>query len=113
MKENQERYRTSRAIKQCKVCKIHTDYYETRAGGDIVCVSLCNDTLITINTIYSDKRYTQKVAENFIEQSIQQKCQNVARKRLEQYDNHVFFFQAEDGIRDLTVTGVQTCALPI
>src|SRR6516165_7863016 len=24
-----------------------------------------------------------------------------------------FFFQAEDGIRDLTETGVQTCALPI
>src|SRR5689334_24347909 len=24
-----------------------------------------------------------------------------------------FFFQAEDGIRDGTVTGVQTCALPI
>src|SRR5256886_7799654 len=28
-------------------------------------------------------------------------------------DGGVFFFQAEDGIRDLTVTGVQTCALPI
>src|SRR2546430_3019004 len=27
--------------------------------------------------------------------------------------NLFFFFQAEDGIRDLTVTGVQTCALPI
>src|SRR5256886_5221043 len=27
--------------------------------------------------------------------------------------NFIFFFQAEDGIRDLTVTGVQTCALPI
>src|SRR2546430_3970419 len=26
---------------------------------------------------------------------------------------HSFFFQAEDGIRDLTVTGVQPCALPI
>src|SRR5205085_7859512 len=26
---------------------------------------------------------------------------------------HFFFFQAEDGIRVLTVTGVQTCALPI
>src|SRR3712207_3194091 len=26
---------------------------------------------------------------------------------------HVFFFQAEDGIRDIGVTGVQTCALPI
>src|SRR6266699_4380231 len=25
----------------------------------------------------------------------------------------VFFFQAEDGIRDADVTGVQTCALPI
>src|SRR3712207_8125168 len=25
----------------------------------------------------------------------------------------VFFFQAEDGIRDIGVTGVQTCGLPI
>src|SRR2546426_10226791 len=25
----------------------------------------------------------------------------------------IFFFQAEDGIRDYKVTGVQTCALPI
>src|SRR2546429_7378356 len=31
------------------------------------------------------------------------------------HDMHgiVFFFQAEDGIRDVAVTGVQTCALPI
>src|SRR5437667_5570746 len=28
-------------------------------------------------------------------------------------DNSIFFFQAEDGIRDRDVTGVQTCALPI
>src|SRR3712207_8481922 len=28
-------------------------------------------------------------------------------------DGVVFFFQAEDGIRDIGVTGVQTCALPI
>src|SRR5437763_15534373 len=28
-------------------------------------------------------------------------------------DGFVFFFQAEDGIRDTSVTGVQTCALPI
>src|SRR5947208_13538941 len=28
-------------------------------------------------------------------------------------DELVFFFQAEDGIRDDLVTGVQTCALPI
>src|SRR5699024_12197079 len=28
-------------------------------------------------------------------------------------DMCIFFFQAEDGIRDRNVTGVQTCALPI
>src|SRR2546426_8808578 len=28
-------------------------------------------------------------------------------------ENVIFFFQAEDGIRDYKVTGVQTCALPI
>src|SRR2546430_10458017 len=35
------------------------------------------------------------------------------RKRRKIYSDQHFFFQAEDGIRDLTVTGVQTCALPI
>src|SRR2546430_7625766 len=34
-------------------------------------------------------------------------------EKLWYYVYAVFFFQAEDGIRDLTVTGVQTCALPI
>src|SRR6266566_6708733 len=29
------------------------------------------------------------------------------------YNVYFFFFQAEDGIRDYKVTGVQTCALPI
>src|SRR5215203_6487293 len=29
------------------------------------------------------------------------------------YCGYFFFFQAEDGIRDIGVTGVQTCALPI
>src|SRR3712207_3166789 len=34
--------------------------------------------------------------------------------RLYYYYSYVFFFfQAEDGIRDIGVTGVQTCALPI
>src|SRR5216684_7725628 len=31
----------------------------------------------------------------------------------EEDESIVFFFQAEDGIRDVAVTGVQTCALPI
>src|SRR3712207_9478155 len=29
------------------------------------------------------------------------------------WSSGIFFFQAEDGIRDIGVTGVQTCALPI
>src|SRR2546427_9461050 len=48
----------------------------------------------------------------------------VSGRRLDGLDRHcsetyfglfasVFFFKAEDGIRDLIVTGVQTCALPI
>src|SRR5438270_1281839 len=37
-------------------------------------------------------------------------CETEPNDRME---NIGFFFQAEDGIRDLTMTGVQTCALPI
>src|SRR5947209_20341114 len=33
--------------------------------------------------------------------------------QLDPADRFFFFFQAEDGIRDIGVTGVQTCALPI
>src|SRR5438067_6900186 len=36
-----------------------------------------------------------------------------ARLVLAKGDRGIFFFQAEDGIRDRNVTGVQTCALPI
>src|SRR2546429_3960282 len=43
------------------------------------------------------------------------KCGSVSRVRSATSASHVliFFFQAEDGIRYLAVTGVQTCALPI
>src|SRR5476649_3002416 len=39
----------------------------------------------------------------------------LAEQRTERNENRTlfFFFQAEDGIRDHGVTGVQTCALPI
>src|SRR2546430_8680714 len=39
--------------------------------------------------------------------------QDEIRKNVARIEVLCFFFQAEDGIRDLTVTGVQTCALPI
>ena len=40
-------------------------------------------------------------------------CQLVLRSIVSIYILFFFFFQAEDGIRDVAVTGVQTCALPI
>src|SRR6516165_6229957 len=48
-------------------------------------------------------------------QNIGYKLTVVPYTDLDSYHQNVrcFFFQAEDGIRDLTVTGVQTCALPI
>src|SRR2546422_2290965 len=36
-----------------------------------------------------------------------------AGRQLVLLESFFFFFQAEDGIRDVAVTGVQTCALPI
>src|SRR2546429_5350940 len=43
--------------------------------------------------------------------SLGQRVDRIGRK---EYDSRIcFFFQAEDGIRDVAVTGVQTCALPI
>src|SRR2546430_5364434 len=44
-----------------------------------------------------------------VSQADSQKCRETPSVMLSVF----FFFQAEDGIRDLTVTGVQTCALPI
>src|SRR6516164_7064796 len=38
---------------------------------------------------------------------------NGSPKEFDAAASDFFFFQAEDGIRDGTVTGVQTCALPI
>src|SRR2546429_157339 len=38
---------------------------------------------------------------------------DLAKARTSATGKQVFFFQAEDGIRDVAVTGVQTCALPI
>src|SRR5205809_420668 len=38
---------------------------------------------------------------------------SVPRFFVPEHGTMFFFFQAEDGIRDVAVTGVQTCALPI
>src|SRR2546430_1766225 len=40
-------------------------------------------------------------------------CHGIDKAVGDTWNNFCLFFQAEGGIRDLTVTGVQTCALPI
>src|SRR2546429_3399311 len=40
-------------------------------------------------------------------------CYDIPEHTQQRCNDLVFFFQAEDGIRDVAVTGVQTCALPI
>src|SRR5438067_9655239 len=40
-------------------------------------------------------------------------AQELGETRVQGLVGTLFFFQAEDGIRDRNVTGVQTCALPI
>src|SRR2546429_3746672 len=48
-----------------------------------------------------------------VQTHINAKETGTASESLRQYSVTFFFFQAEDGIRDVAVTGVQTCALPI
>src|SRR2546429_4526355 len=51
----------------------------------------------------------QIIASDFFEEFIRTKEGDVEQDDL----TEIVFFQAEDGIRDVAVTGVQTCALPI
>src|SRR2546429_5186900 len=55
-----------------------------------------------------------KSSENNSNGSCRMICRGVAPQWASRYTACCyFFFQAEDGIRDVAVTGVQTCALPI
>src|SRR6266496_6026145 len=53
------------------------------------------------HSLFSSYRYLTQNLKTSITQNLTKLCEIF------------FFFQAEDGIRDLYVTGVQTCALPI
>src|SRR5205809_3185535 len=55
---------------------------------------------------YGGKSALTRFANNTIHQNVAEENYGVSVRT-------VFFFQAEDGIRDVAVTGVQTCALPI
>src|SRR2546430_1791361 len=71
-------------------------------------------TQVLARTVINIRRLTLTVRAFLIESSNQPtQTQPEARPSSQRRFRVFFFFQAEDGIRDLTVTGVQTCALPI
>jgi hypothetical protein len=62
-----ERYGSRTTIRQCHVCKKHTDSYNSRAGGEIVCGQECNDVMSILHKVYKDK------SRNPVEQVIEEK----------------------------------------
>src|SRR2546430_6623375 len=68
-----------------------------------------------LNRIMSSFAGVQNAQFEALRGAVEQRLERIQQDnsaKLEQMRQTVFF-QAEDGIRDLTVTGVQTCALPI
>src|SRR5688572_20972811 len=63
---------------------------------------------IEVSRVKDGKLWVLPIDKNYV-----QKIDNEAPECLVYRAPLDFFFQAEDGIRGLTVTGVQTCALPI
>src|SRR5947209_7835963 len=67
----------------------------------------------------SGRAADQSRKKNAMREITQRSASNTATRQLQDQLREVnahdvlFFFQAEDGIRDIGVTGVQTCALPI
>src|SRR5258707_1387289 len=51
--------------------------------------------------------------QDAVKKIYQLKQRDEAKSMIILLDTDIIFFQAEDGIRDIGVTGVQTCALPI
>src|SRR5260221_7847142 len=76
---------------------------------DLSCVSVCNILAVEPLVMYVCRVIVQRSADeiNVIVDLASLDCQCSGSSP------RFFFFQAEDGIRDHCVTGVQTCALPI
>src|SRR5690349_12527659 len=82
---------------------------------------------MTVKRLSSIGKISGEVGDTTIEVSVNEEAKTLTisdrgigmtAEEVKKYINQIafsgaFFFQAEDGIRDLYVTGVQTCALPI
>src|SRR5260221_9213491 len=102
---------------RCSFCgKSQNDVRKLIAGPTVYicdeCIELCNDIIAEEweEEKSCELRALPKPSEikNVLDQYV------IGQERAKKdFAVVVFFFQAEDGIRDHCVTGVQTCALPI
>ena len=82
-----ERYGSKTTIRQCQVCKKHTDTYQSRAGVEIVCGQECNDVLSTMNRVYKDK--SGKLREQIIEEKIKVMVSSYENEDQEEDDDDI------------------------
>src|SRR2546430_1651860 len=94
-----------KATSYMAVCFYVAKYVNEKSDMDLAAKGLgakeWNNSLKTKLSLLPKKLFRIRMSRNF------------GMKMLTMTNLSTFFFQAEDGIRDLTVTGVQTCALPI
>src|SRR2546430_1879200 len=81
--------------------------FEMAATETITSIILIKLIRVSLGTVRHPRRF--KIVVIDIQITLKQMLRDFIGIRV----NRTFFFQAEDGIRGLTVTGVQTCALPI
>src|SRR5256884_265902 len=71
------------------------------------------DIRVIVRTAAAEKGLASAAAKSGASSQRKHKAYCTAYARSKSLECLFFFFQAEDGIRDVAVTGVQTCALPI
>src|SRR5260221_438031 len=90
-----------------------------KRGEAVVFLSLAQMPVVNLAAfvVVPNPAYTRSTVVEPVLVAVRRWCQGSESSQIIcfGYENgrHVFFFQAEDGIRDHCVTGVQTCALPI
>src|SRR2546430_4522787 len=95
--------RSARALRSCGLCRSARRRRRPRWKSATACATPRRNP----------KAYQSAIAYDSSRMTAAATGLPVSIQRMEKLIQLLFFFEAEDGIRDLTVTGVQTCALPI
>src|SRR6516164_10276230 len=100
-----EDWLAERGIAFCYVVQPYTSW----AGDSVLSIAGRAGERLPLEIVHNKDRLVELATE--INQRLGLSSEEIGRLTGPAEDH--FFFQAEDGIRDGTVTGVQTCALPI